>query len=139
MLISRALDAVAEAVQNVTFTMDSVFLGPSERLTIQLNYPHDPSLFVSELLDWVSRVASEEGPRLIQDAGKDGAIAFAPILDTLRRAVRGALIRSVGGEQDPKQQPLPPGYSTARVQLALKELANQLDDAFNLVLQRRVF
>src|SRR5207237_6674124 len=122
-LLSRALAVVGESVQEVNFTMDSVFLGPAERQTLQLNFlspppfqqlfvpnvPSSPSpvpttkrfpyffpaytspLFVAELLDWIDRVASEEGPRLIQDAGKDGAVALSQTLDNLRTFARGAL------------------------------------------------
>ena len=35
-LVSQGLTAAAEAVQQVTFAMDSVFLGPAERQTIRL-------------------------------------------------------------------------------------------------------
>ena len=35
-LVSRALAVVGEAVDEVNFTMDSVFLGPAERQTLQL-------------------------------------------------------------------------------------------------------
>src|SRR5262249_33828236 len=37
-LLSRALTAAGEAVQDVYFTMDSVFLGPAERQTIELDF-----------------------------------------------------------------------------------------------------
>ena len=150
-LIARALTAVAEGVQDVYFTMDSVFIGPAERQTIELLYtdasgnglafqkpypfqfdPNTPSLFVSELLGWVSRVASEEAPALLRDAGKDGVIAFFPTIDKLRKLVRGALIQAQNGVQDPDHQPLPAGYSSVRVQRALQELADQLDETANL-------
>ena len=107
-LVSRALAVVAEAVDEVNFTMDSVFLGPAERQTLQLNFtglvnlPSVPGLlsatsysfnnasplFVAELLDWTSRVATEEGPRFIQDSGKDGVAALNPTLNNLRAYAR---------------------------------------------------
>ena len=131
-LVSRALAVVGEAVDEVNFTMDSVFLGPAERQTLQLNYCTDPvigtpppainipyypvvpssaqntallqgtvvpqpgqplkfqflpftsPMFIAELLDWINRVATEEGPRLIQDSGKDGVVALNPTIDNLR-------------------------------------------------------
>jgi hypothetical protein len=156
-LVSQALTAVAEGVQQVYFTMDSVFLTSAERQTLTLNFaggglgilqvPGDEDamqvgnmftfdryaapMTIAELLDWVDRVASEEAPRLIQDSGKDGVIAFFPTINKLRKLVHGSLLFDKG-VQDPRRQPLPTAYSTARVQRALEELASQLDDTARL-------
>jgi hypothetical protein len=149
-LVSRDLAVVAEAVEEVNFTMDSVFLGPSERQTLQLNftgttvnlplpagsipntipYPFNGAspLFVAELLDWINRVATEEGPRFIQDSGKDGVAALNPTLNNLRAYARGALVTPIGGAQKPNV--VPRGYRTPRVQRAIRELADTLDQAF---------
>jgi hypothetical protein len=152
-LVSRALAVVAESIQEVNFTLDSVFVGPAERQTLQLNFgkksfqvPHLPldgtkvtvtlgppdnsPLFVAELLDWIDRVASEEGPRFIQDSGKDGVSALSPTIDKLRKFARGALVRGQGGEQDPAA--VPAGYKTPRVQRSIRELADALDEVGNL-------
>jgi hypothetical protein len=141
-LLSRALEVVAEAVNEVYFAMDSVFLGPAERQTTQLQLAGlsiklpgelseyalgDSDLFVADLLDWVYRVASDEGPRAIQTGGKDGVTALAPSLDQLRHLTQAALLQSRGGKQDPG---LSPGYRTARVQVALQALAKQVNAAF---------
>jgi hypothetical protein len=48
-LISRALTAVAETVNEALFAMDSVFIGPEERQTLQLNYAGG----VSATIPWV--------------------------------------------------------------------------------------
>src|SRR6185436_18592626 len=84
-----ALSVVVESVSEVAFTMDSVFLGPAERATIALDLgkdvrgkAHSP-LFVSELLSWIERFASEEAPRLIHDSGKDGVVAMKETLTQL--------------------------------------------------------
>jgi len=165
-LLSRALAVVSESVQEVNFTMDSVFLGPAERQTLQLSFtgyidlppfvvpdgvpPPDPTyyfdnaspLYVSELLDWIDRVASEEGPRFIQDSGKDGVAALNPTLNNLRAYARGALLllkksptNPFPGVQDPNTSPLPKGYKTPRVQRAISELADSLDQAYSLAYQ----
>jgi hypothetical protein len=173
-LMARALTAVSEAVQDVYFTMDSVFLGPAERQVLELDYydvsaggvitgrtaavPDVPGdldapagtapgqiypytfstsaapLFVSELMDWISRTAAQEAPRLLQDAGKDGVIAIFPTLDLLRKLVHGAMIAAppYNGAQNPNVQPLPRGFLTDRVQRALQMLADQLDEATQL-------
>jgi protocatechuate 3,4-dioxygenase beta subunit len=145
-LVSRTLAVVAESVQETYFAMNSVFLGQAERQTTRLEFaglavdvptngatapytfPVDaPSMFVAELLAWTEYVASEEGPRLIGDGGKAGVIALFPIVDKLRKLVRAAIVPP----QDPT--PLPGGYRTARVQRALRELADHLDETASLL------
>lgn len=120
-LVSRALAVVVESVQEVYFSLDSVFLGSAERQTIALTTPGNPSIFVGELLAWVERFASEEGPRLIQDGGKAGVRALFPTIDRLITLVQAAHIPP----QDPN--PLPAGYRTARVQRSVAELATYLE------------
>jgi hypothetical protein len=144
-LLSRALDVVAQSVRDCYFTMDSVFLGDAERQTTSLDFSDvtllaplpgetvpftfdhgTSSLFVAELLDWVDRASSEELPALLQDAGKDGIPSLGSVVDNLRHFVRGAII-------PPQASPsIPPGYRTPRVQRALQELADQLDETFTL-------
>lgn len=158
LLLSRTLAVVAESVDEVRYSMDSVFLGDAQRQTLTLMLPartirlpviplrqqggqtvteqkrvtrnpvrSDPSMYVAELLDWVETVAVREGPRIIQDAGKDGVTSFMYTLDRLRRYVRAALSSENGGLQSADR--LPAGYGTPRVQRAIQELATQLDDA----------
>jgi hypothetical protein len=148
-LISRALEVVAQGVQDAYYTMDSVFMGDAERQTSQLVFTNlnlagidipdgrgsreqlrliDPQsgLFVAELLDWVYRAASEELPALLQDAGKDGIESFIASTDRLRKFVHASRV-------PPQRAPgLPPGYYTPRVQRALQLLADGLDEAYGL-------
>jgi hypothetical protein len=148
-LLSRALGVVAESVQEVQLVMDSVFLRSAERQTVSLTFAgktvtvpgktptpvvfqfpsHTAPLFVSELLAWAERFASEEGPRLIQDGGRAGVNAFFPTIDDLRRLVRGALTPT---QDQPPANPLPAAYRTVRVQRALQELAVGLDEVARL-------
>jgi hypothetical protein len=147
-LLAQDLAAAAEAVQDVKFTLESVFLGPSIQQTLKLTFTHPeyltgvpgvpgdeqpavlpndtPSMFVSELLGWADVWLTREARDLIDSSGKDGVIAIFPTANLLRKLVRAALIQSGGGEQDPAT--LPPGYKSPRVQRAILELANQLDD-----------
>jgi hypothetical protein len=126
-LLSRQLAVVAESVQEVNFALDSVFVGAAERQTTELTFGDGrPSIFVAELLAWVERFATEEGPRLIQDAGKAGVRAFFPTVDQLEGLVRDARIPP----QDPAK--LPEGYATARVQRALSELFEYVQKAAQL-------
>lgn len=167
-LLSRALTAVGEAVEEVNFAMDSVFLGPAERQTIELHFRDDHAgklvgrsialpwvpgnstkgrtgppyripytfdadaapLFIAELLDWAAALPPESAP-MLDDSGKDGLIAVFTNVDKLRKLVHGAKMQSYNGAQLPGQ-PLPAGYRTPRVQRALGELADALDEAAKL-------
>src|SRR5262245_11487448 len=125
-LVSRALAVVAESVREVYFAMDSVFLGPGERQTIELLFNNRPPIFVSELLGWVDRFASEEAPLLIQDAGKAGVRSFFPTIDLITALVRDSQIPPQNLNR------LPAAYRTARVQRTLQELAVHLGETADL-------
>ena len=119
-LLSRELGVVAESVHELYFAMDSVFLGAAERettvLKLVLNGTESP-VTVAELLGWVDRFASEEGPHLIQDAGKDGVSAAEQTLGKLANLIELAF------EESKKPAPNPVrGFHTARVQRAFQEL-----------------
>jgi hypothetical protein len=151
-LLSRALDVVTGAVQDAYFAMDSVFMGDAERQVAQLNFANLPvqvpnpvtgvpethtfkpgtsGLFVAELLDWVYRASSDELPRLLQDAGKDGLDSLQRVTDRLRRFAHGAIV-------PPQNAPgLPPGYHTPRVKRAMQLLADGLDETYKLAVQLR--
>jgi hypothetical protein len=119
-LLSRQLSVVAESVDEVRFTLDSVFIGPAERQTLKLQFaPGDQPLFAEDLFNWVQSFATDEGPRLIQDGGKYGVqFSFLPIVQQLAHLVKTA--------NDPN--PLDHGFRTFRVQRALKQLGEELDE-----------
>jgi hypothetical protein len=127
-LLSRQLSVVAESVDEVRFTLDSVFIGPAERQTLLLNFNSgDPSIFVEDLLTWIQGFASDEGPRLIQDGGKFGVQnTFLPVAKQLQGLVNG--VRDVNGTNNG----LPSGFHTARVRRAFQELNGQLTELVNL-------
>jgi hypothetical protein len=89
-LLARDLAVIAESVLEVTFAMNSVFLGPAERQTYELDC--DPKMTIAELLEWAQRFTSEEGPRLIQDAGKDGVRAVTATLQKIQQLVQDCLL-----------------------------------------------
>jgi hypothetical protein len=149
--LSRGLEAVCESVDDLTFALDSVFVDAAQRQVIQLNFsglhvelPELPlwrakmhryrfpdkqaPILLSDLLDWVTRASRDEGPRIVQDAGKDGVLAFAPILDELRRLIYATrkLAHSGGAVA------FPDGLRTPRVRRALEVLAAQLDESASL-------
>jgi len=134
-LLSRDLEVIAESVHEVEFAMNSVFLGEAERQTLELRFPVDPTrplvsesppMFVSELLGWVERFATEEGRRLIEEGGRQGVVAFRPTIELLQALVTAAQVPPKG-QQDPNR--MPAAYGRRRVQRALEELAQQLGDA----------
>jgi hypothetical protein len=129
-LVARTLEVVAESVQELYFLMESVFLGPAERQTILLKFD-DESLFFADLMNLVLN-ATQEGPRLFQDAGKDGVVAFVPTIAKLRDLVQGAAVNSNGttGGQRRDDPDLPDGYKTRRVQAGLRDLAASLDQVY---------
>lgn len=119
-LLSRQLSVVADTVDEVRFTLDSVFIGAAERQTLQLEFSTDPAMFIEDLLSWTQAFAKDEGPQLIQNSGKLGVgDGFLPIVDKLHRLVVEA--------HDPvKQGKLPDGYRTIRVKNSLHDLERQL-------------
>jgi hypothetical protein len=151
-LLSRDLEVIAESVHEVEFALDSVFLGPSERQTQELRFPpgsassavlgtggtvarSSPPMFLSELLSWVERFATEEGRQLIDEGGKQGvAVAFRPTILLLQALVHDARVQPAGA-QDPTR--MPDAYRRARVQRALAELESQLAAAAARVEQIR--
>jgi hypothetical protein len=129
-LMSRQLSVVAESVDEVRFTLDSVFVGPAERQTTQLNFPSGaPPMFLEDLLSWIHDFATEEGPRLIQDGGKFGVQdTFVPVSEQLLSLVTQMLDPSFA----PLNTLLPPGFYTQRVQLSLQDLRTEVNDLADL-------
>jgi hypothetical protein len=121
-LISRQLSVVADTVDEVRFTLDSVFIGAAERQTLQLEFKNDPALFIEDLLSWTQAFAKDEGPQLIQNSGKLGVgDGFRPIVEELYRLV--------GEARDPVNKgKLPDGYRTIRVKNSLHDLQDQLGE-----------
>jgi hypothetical protein len=119
-LLSRQLSVIGETVGEVRFTLDSVFIGSSERQTLQLEFRHDPAMFIEDLLSWAEAFAKNEGPDLIQNAGKLGlGDGFVPVVNKLSDLVEEA-------RHPLNERKLPPGYNTIRVQRSLKDLHDQL-------------
>jgi hypothetical protein len=125
-LLSRQLSVIGETVGEVRFTLDSVFIGPSERQTLQLELTTFPAIFIEDLLTWVESFAKNEGPQLIQNAGKLGVgDGFLPIVDRL-----GGLVTEA--KHPVNQNDLPDGYRTIRVKHALQDLEDQLGELARL-------
>lgn len=122
-LLSRQLSVVAESVDEVRFTLDSVFVGPAERQTIKL-FPTSPApIFLEDLLSWIQNFATEEGPRLIQDGGKFGVSnTFSPVVGQILNQVT-QLIGVTPGTPG-----IPPGFFTQRVRLSIVDMQEQIQE-----------
>jgi len=136
-LISRSLSVVAEKVNELLFALESVFIGPAERQALELHFPQTITLlngetepvpsramFLEDLLNWVYSFSTDEGPRLIQTAGRYGVRdSFFPVAKSLRTLVHAARSANNG---------VVPGFKTARVKRAVNELESQLRSLVDL-------
>jgi Quinohemoprotein amine dehydrogenase, alpha subunit domain III len=122
-LLSRSLRVVSESVHEAYTILDSVFVGPAEREVIPLRFQNGESpLTIAELLEWVDSFASQEGPRLIQEAGKDGVIALRSTVDRLSGLMHEAVAITQQRAQNPTR-----GVHTARVSTALEAVVFHID------------
>jgi len=141
-VLSRQLSVVADTVNEVRFTMDSVFITPSDRQTLQINFPptvvlpanprrtqqttdttvSSDGLFMEDVLTWIQNFACEEATSLIQEGGKFAVSnSVLPMAVRLRNLVLGTMQAANAGD-------LPDGFNTARVQRSLGDLSRQLDE-----------
>jgi len=121
-LISQALDALEESVQEAYDAMDSVFFGASDRQATELHFFHQPLITVADLFSWVETFATSEGLQLVQEGGKDGVLAFRSILNQIKFLMYLATKDSSAHSNNPVH-----GFHTARVQRALQNIANFID------------
>jgi hypothetical protein len=87
--VERALAVVGESVDELYAALDSVWVGPDERLTIVFDTRPTGQLAIEELLSWVQTFATVEGPQLIEHAGTRG-------LEVIARTIDQTLIPAVG-------------------------------------------
>jgi hypothetical protein len=122
-LIQRNLSVIVESVAEVSFAMDSVFLGPAERLTVRIDFPTNvaPPMYVADLLTWIETFASGEGTQIIQEGGKIGVRNIVQPLQRLRD-----LVRNTDGRIRH------PGARHPRVRRTLEELGSQLAETARL-------
>jgi hypothetical protein len=128
-LLSNALQVVAEAVDEVEAAMDSVFVGSSERSVARFSTGAGQTMLVSELLSWVSSFATQEAPDIVQQAGRRGMVAVASTADQLS-TVTGQLIQALGSDPG-----LPDGLRHPRVRNPLDELRTYLGQVTQLAQQ----
>ena len=141
-IISRQLGVISEAVNEVRFVLNSVFIGPSERQTIVLNlgslvalgpplgppaltpffgqFANVPPIYLEDLLSWTQGFVADEAPGIIQSGGKVGlGEEFCAMIWQLSLQIWGTLyFAQTGG--------VPVGLTTLRVATSMQKLAGTL-------------
>ena len=138
-LISRQFSVIAETVNEVRFTLDSVFIGPAERQSLLLRFADGvtpplyqdgtPPMYLEDIFDEIEKFAGDEGPRLLRDGGKISVTNnILPVAQTLANLIAEA-------HNPANVDQLPDGYRTARVQKSLDDLEDQIAALIDLILQ----
>jgi hypothetical protein len=130
-LISRQLNVIAETVNELRFTLDSVFIGPAERQALLLEFadPALPPRFLEGMLIEIEAFVGQEAPQLLKEGGK--ITVTNNILP-----VASALLNMVQEAHSPTNiDELPDGFKTARVRNSLDDLQDQLERLVELVEQ----
>jgi hypothetical protein len=119
-LLSNALQVVAEAVDEVGAALDSVFVGTGEQTVARFSIGGGASMLVSELLSWVSSFAVQEAPELVQEGGRRAMGAVQRTATDLIGLLQQLI---VAAGSDPG---LPAGMRHPRVRHPLEELRTYL-------------
>ena len=121
-LISRQFSVIVETVNEVRFTLDSVFIGPNERQQLLIQFKSGlPSMYLEDILREIESFVSDEGPRLIRDGGRIAIFNnLQPVMRTLITMIREARNPANIGL-------LPEGYRTPRVRNSMDDLRVQLE------------
>ena len=123
--VSRALDVVAESVHELYELLDSVFIDESEREIIELDLANEEdNLTLAGLLDWIDLFATDEGPRLIEDGGREGVQETAATLIQLT-----ALTEQMNALVDSDDSDIPDAFFSNRVQEGITSLKKHLKTA----------
>lgn len=133
-LISRQFSVIVETVNEVRFVLDSVFIGPSERQTLLLQFsdPNSPPMFLEDVLQEIEDLSTDEGPRLVRDGGRLSVNNnLLPVVRMLHHLIR---------QIQPPQKitnlgQLPDGLRTVRVGNAFDDLSDQLRALIGLIEQ----
>lgn len=135
--ISRQLGVISEVVDEVRFVLDSVFIGPAQRDTLQVvvndsNGDQLPPIYLSDLLQWTQDYVGAEAQDVIQNAGKFGlGEDFLNMIEQLYNQAYGLYEFAANGVSS-IGVPAPPPMSTLRVQQSLYKLVLQLYTLYNM-------
>jgi hypothetical protein len=94
-LLPTRLGAITDSVGRLRSALDAAGLPRARRDQVLIDLPDETSISLAELLDWVDSFASDEGPRLIQEGGRDGIRAIASIAARLQEISAPSTLRSL--------------------------------------------
>lgn len=120
-LLSNALQVVAESVESVESALDSVFVGGAERSVADFPTNDDKTMLVSELLDWITSFSTQEARELVQHGGRRAMRAIHTTSENLKKLV-DKLVTELATHQG-----LPNGMRHPRVGYSLRELSAYLN------------
>ena len=136
-IISRQLGVVSEAIDEVRFVLDSVFIGPAQRETAQIVFGSIPvaqappmvrdlpPIYLEDLLQWAQNFVGSEAQEVIQNGGKLG------LGEDFMATVEQLYVQSYGLYVFAQAQ-APAPLGTARVQQALYKFVSQLKELYQL-------
>jgi hypothetical protein len=123
--ITRLLDVVNEAVEELEFVLDSVFIGVAERGTLVMTgLKHAgkdlPSITLGGLLQMIQSTVTQDGPDTIQACGKYGIGSFGAMVLQLQHYVSAVIAFAEVQKYS--------ALNTDRVLVALSKLESQLGE-----------
>lgn len=137
-VLSRQLGVIAETVNEVRFVLDSVFIGPSQRETMQLVFshvplpqlnpqPHEfelvtalPPIYLEDMLSWMENFVGGEAQDIITNGGRFGlGEDFVRMINELYLQAYGLYLYAHASGT---------AVGTARVQQSINKLVHQLWD-----------
>ncbi|WP_457337897.1 hypothetical protein [Rhizobacter sp. P5_C2] len=120
--LSRQLSVIAESIDEVRFTLDSVFIGAAERQTIAIHFSPavGEPMYAEDFFNWIQNFVTSEAPSYVQDGGKFGiGNSLLPIARQLQLLAADLLTQ-------PTQHGLPAGFRSERVRRSLQSLKREL-------------
>ncbi|WP_290057161.1 hypothetical protein [Amycolatopsis solani] len=135
--LSQLLAATAAQVDEVITMLQSVFVQQEDLEVLRIPDADGGTMSLGGLLRWIHDFAAVEGGQLIESAGKEGVgSAFLQVATRLQRIVAGLPRSSPNG--DARDVPgnfratLPPGFFSTRVQRAVDELDDHLQEVVRI-------
>ncbi|RSN66114.1 hypothetical protein DMH01_00815 [Amycolatopsis sp. WAC 04182] len=135
--LSRLLSATASQVDEVVAMLRSVFVQQEDLEVLRVPDPQGGTMSLGGLLRWIREFATFEGGKLIESAGKEGVgTSFLQIATRLQRIVANLPRQNTGGPNGDVpgnfRASLPPGFFSSRVQRAIDELDDHLQEVVRI-------
>jgi hypothetical protein len=151
-LITRQLQVVWEAVEEIRFALDSVFVGRDARAALEIDRIDGSSFFLEDILSWIYDFSTVQGQQILQEGGKLAVqTVFRPTAEQLRSLARELVeteprVPTPVGKRDYKwdadslptdgqprpNKDIPEGFFAPRTRQALINLHQQLDELVRL-------